>query len=281
MTSMDIERSAHQVLRGIVIPARPAVVVALQDEMARDDPDFKRLAGIVSSDVALSIAVLSLVNSAHFGLQRRIENIAQAVGVLGLNALANLAVAVALRNAVQFKDVRLERFWDVSDKRAKLMVRLCRGVRSVNPSLAQSMGLFCDAGMPLLMQRFPDYFDTLRLSNQEAARAFTDLEFERHGIDHARVGSMMARAWGLGETLSTAIQYHHDFQVFSKPGVQEPVPQLIAMVLLCDHAIQVYSRMNQSQEWGKAADSVAGALLFSQADIEDWLSNLMETLAGD
>jgi len=280
MTLADSDRSAQQILRGIVIPARPAVILDLQNEIAKDDPDFNRLARIVGSDVTLSIAVLSLVNSAHFGFNRRIENIGQAVGVLGLRQLGNLTMAVALRNASSFKDMKLERFWDASDKRARLMVRLTRGVRSVNPNLAQAMGLFCDAGIPLLMQRFPDYLETLGLANQESTNSFTELEFERHGIDHARIGAMMAKAWGLGDTLVSAIQQHHNESAFSDPEVREPIPQLIAMVLLCDHAIHVYSRLNHNQEWNKFADSVAGALMFSDADMEDWIANLTDELAA-
>ncbi|RUP35658.1 MAG: HDOD domain-containing protein [Curvibacter sp.] len=280
MTKTDTDRSAEQVLRGLVIPARPAVILDLQNEVAKDEPDFRQLARIVGSDVTLSIAVLSLVNSAHFGLNRRIDNIEQAVGVLGLQQLTHLTMAVAMRNASSFKNMKLERFWDASDKRAKLMVRLCRGVRSVNPNLAQAMGLFCDVGIPLLMQRFPEYIETLRLANQESTHSFTELEFERHGMDHARIGAMMARAWGLNDTLVKAIQHHHNEGAFSDPEIREPIPQLIAMVLLCDHSIHVYSRMNHNQEWAKFSDSVAGALMFSDADIEDWIANLTDQLAG-
>lgn len=279
MTVADAEHSAQQILRGIVIPARPAVLLDLQNEMVKPDPDFDRLARIVGSDVTLSIAVLSLVNSPHFGFTRRIENIGHAVGVLGLQQLANLTMAVALRNASSFKDLKLERFWEDSDKRARLMVSLCRGVRGVNPNMAQAMGLFCEAGIPLLMRRFPEYLETLGQAHQESTESFTELEFVRHGVDHARIGAMMARAWGLGDTLVTAIQHHHNEGVFSDPRIPDPIPQLIAMVLLCDHAIHVHSEMKHNQEWNRFAESVAGALMFNDADLDEWLSNLTEELA--
>jgi HD-like signal output (HDOD) protein len=273
------DTSIERVLRGITIPSRPAVLLALQNELAKDDPDPMKMARTVSADVALSLAVLSLVNSAAFGLSRRVENIEQAAGVLGLNQLTTLVTSACVRNAVSFKGLKLERFWDASDKRARLMVRLSKGVKNINPSPAQSMGLFCDAGIPLLMQRFTDYMTTLDLANNSTNQTFTEIEFERHGIDHGRIGGMIAKSWGFDEILVQAIQLHHDYTLFGNRQVSESVTKLVAMSILCDRVIQEYSRMNVTQEWSKSADSIPGALMFSDHDIEDWTISLTEELA--
>ena len=270
---------SDQILRSITIPSRPAVLDKLQRELEKDNVNLQVVANLISSDVALSIAVLSSVNSAAFGFSRKIESISQAINLLGVKPLNNLVTAACLRNSLNFKGVSLDRFWDASNKRARVMVRLARGIRSVDPNLAQAMGLFCDVGIPLLMQRFPDYVETLKIANGSMDKSFTEIEYERHGIHHAKLGSMMARAWGFNDVLVASILHHHNYDVFTDAQVPEAVAQLVAMMLLCEISIQRYSRLNITNEWQKSHDRVAGALMFSDADIDDWIGVLTDELA--
>jgi len=65
------------------------------------------------------------------------------------------------------------------------------------------------------MRRFPDYKDTLRIANEDSTRVFTEIEDERHGMNHAVVGSIVARNWALSDALRTAILRHHDTSLFT------------------------------------------------------------------
>jgi hypothetical protein len=57
--------------------------------------------------------------------------------------------------------------------------------------------LFFDVDIPLLMYRFPDYGQTLNICNNEAQRTFTEVEQSLHHTDHALIGGIVARSWGL------------------------------------------------------------------------------------
>jgi len=210
---------------GIAIPSCPGVLTDLRTEIARETPDIVKVTRLVSADVALSLAVLRAVNSPVYGFARKIESIAQAVSILGLQRLSTLVTTVLVRQAVAFKGIDLEPFWNMSTRRAFAMTRLAKIHKGIDPDTAQCAGLLCDIGVPLLMQRFPDYADTIKLANDinigiplllqrfpkyanviqdnESARAkfFTEIEFESHGLEHAKIGAMMARSWGLSETL--------------------------------------------------------------------------------
>ncbi len=52
-------------VKNIGIPPRPSVLVALQQEMATDDPNLRRIAALVASDVAMTVALLKVVNSPY------------------------------------------------------------------------------------------------------------------------------------------------------------------------------------------------------------------------
>lgn len=270
----DFEASA--LIRSIGIPSRPATLIQLQAEIDKEDPDFGRVARLVSSDVALSVATLRVVNSSACGLARTCETVDQAINLLGLKQLNGIVTGLMLRNALRGDARQLTRFWDVSSKRSFALARLARGLGLVDVNLAQSFGLFCDVGIPLLMQRFSDYGQTLQACNQEPSLSFTEVEQARHHSDHALVGAMMARSWGISHTLCLPIRLHHDYAVFHDPKVPETVARLIAMALVAEVAIQCFAGMNTSTEWNKGGDYAMGALILSESEVEDWIDRLLQ-----
>lgn len=270
---------ANELIKGIVIPARPETLVKLEREIGRDNPDFRQIARLVGSDVTTTVAVLRTVNSPFFGLSRRCETVDQAISMIGIKQLNVIVTGLTLQNLLRGDGQKLTRFWDVSSKRSYGMSRLARELRLVDVDVAQTFGLFCDVGIPLLMQRFADYGKTLVACNNELELSFTEVEQGRHHTDHALVGAMMARSWGLSPVLCLAIRLHHDYSVFLDPKVPETVTRLIAMGLIAELAIQRFAGLNASTEWNKGGDYAAGALVFSDVDVEEWVDRLLYDFA--
>jgi HD-like signal output (HDOD) protein len=159
------------------------------------------------------------------------------------------------------------------------MSRLARGLRGVDIDVAQSFGLFCDVGIPLLMQRFADYPATLRAANQDPARSFTEVEQAAHDTDHAMIGALMARSWGLPRLVCDAIRLHHDYGVLRDPATAPELGRLIAMGLVAELAIQRFARLNASMEWNKGGEEAASLLILSSDELEDWVSDLIDGFA--
>jgi HD-like signal output (HDOD) protein len=262
--------------KSIGIPPRPTIVAELQLEMGKEDADLGRVAMLVSSDVAITAAVLRLVNSPAYGLARRAETMQQALMMLGLKQIGLLVTGLLLRKVLNTEGPQLTRFWDVSAKRAYAMHKLARKLRGVEADIAQSFGLMCDVGIPLLMQRFPTYGDTLKAANLEPVQSFTEVERAAHGTDHAFIGAIMSRSWGMSQTVCMAIRRHHDYAVFRDATAPETVARLVAMGLVAEAAIQRFSRMNSSTEWQKGGESALGALLLTDTEFEDWIDLLMD-----
>jgi HD-like signal output (HDOD) protein len=168
----------------------------------------------------------------------------------------------------------------VSSKRSIALRTLARELRGVDADIAQSFGLFCDVGIALLMQRFPQYGQTLRACNEDGDRSFTEVEQSQIQTDHALVGGLMARSWGLSRDVCAAIRVHHDYTIFRDSSVSETVTRLVAMGLLTEVAIQRFAGLNSSSEWTKGGDYVPGALLLSEQDIEDWIEQLLHLFAS-
>jgi len=262
------------------IPACPAILDSLRRQVASDDPDYHLIGRIVASDVALTAMLLRTVNSTAFGLSRKVGSVDQALSMIGARQLFILVTRLVMREALNAEGPRFTRFWDVSAKRSHALQRLARALRCVDPGVAQTFGLFCDVGIVLLMQRFPDYGATLEACNAEAVRRYTEVERDAHATDHAFVGSIMARTWGVDPTICEAIRKHHDYSIFSDLATPEAVIRLSAMTLLADLAIQRYAGLNASREWHKGGQWAAGALVMSQDDLEHWVETLVEDFAA-
>ncbi len=285
ITAEDAERQLGAVALGglikdIPIPARPIVVQQMQEEMSKADPDMRRIVQIVGRDVGLTVAVLKTVNSPLFGLSRRAESVDQAVGLIGLKQLGILVAALAMRNLLKGDANTLGRFYDTSARRALAMTRMAKFTGLVDVTLAQTFGLFCDVGIPLLMHRFPTYVQTLKAANEDMERSFTAIEQEAHHTDHGLIGALMAKTWSLPGSVALAIRLHHDYEVFLDPNVPSEVARMISMNIVAEEAIQRFAKMHSNAEWGKGGDYVASTLSMDVAEVQEWIEQLVDAFAN-
>jgi HD-like signal output (HDOD) protein len=286
VTALDAQRqmdaaAVSGLIKDIPIPPRPAVVQQMQEEMAHHEPDMRRIAEIVGQDVGLTLAVLKTVNSPLYGLSRRADSVAQAVGLIGLQQLGVLVSALAMRSLLKGDGKTLSRFYDTSSRRALAMARMARDTGTVDVVLAQTFGLFCDVGIPLLMSRFPDYTRTLGVANEDASRSFTAVEQQAHHTDHALIGALMVRTWCLPPSVALAIRLHHDYEVFLDPLVAQQVARLISLNLVAEEAMQRYAPQHPNVEWAKGGDYVASTLAMDPAEVEEWIAQLCDLFAAD
>lgn len=254
------------------IPPRPALLLALQHEIRKDNPDTKRFADLIRRDVAMTGTLLQIANSAYFNVNRRISTIEDAIVLLGLNQCNAIMSGLILRKSLNFG--MMARFWDVSEKRAIGISMLAKRTRNVSPEIAYIFGLFCDAGIPLLRAAFPSYTETLLQADLKASADFLQVENDRHGVNHAIVGSLLAKRWSLGSEIELAIRMHHSYQVLCEKTYSPAVRTLISLNCVVEKAIQEYRGQTGSLEWVAAGLHASKALHISPREV----NNLCESL---
>jgi HD-like signal output (HDOD) protein len=262
MTELS-RQDAEKLVDSIGIPPRPAIVLAIMDERARDEPDLGLIADTIARDVGISAALLKTANSPMFGLRQSIRSVQQAVSLLGLSRVVTLANSLALRTSVNAQGI--ERFWDQSARTAMISAWLA-GKFGHNRDDAYLFGLFRDAGIPLLMKRFKDYKETLRLADTDP-RGITAVEDERHGMNHAVIGAILARNWLLDESVRNAIRSHHEYDVFNVSDDTQ-VKNLIAVSHLAGQLEGRFSRNRDDSEWMHFAQPAMTWLMIGEEDIE-------------
>jgi len=275
------EDPVDALIKSIRIPPRPSLLADLQRELASSDPSPAEIARIVASDVGMSGALLKLANSSIFGGRRKAKSIEQAILFLGINQVASLMTGLLARQAIPANSAALASFWDVSSRRAEAMVFLSRRLRIGETDVAHTFGLFCDTGVPLLMDRFPAYAATYAAASLETERPFTALEQERHSTSHTAIGTLLARNWGLSEDVAWSILHHHDYAVLDDADTSPTVRSLVALSLLAENAIRKYQGDAESLEWNKGGARALAYLGLSDEETAELLDELHEAFHAE
>jgi HD-like signal output (HDOD) protein len=271
------EDPVDALIKSIRIPPRPSLLTDLQQELAQSEPDPRNIAKIIGSDAGMSGALLKLANSSFYGLKRKVNSVEQGIAFLGINQCAALATGVLARQSIGMEgSAVLERFWDMSTKRAKALAFLAGRTRVCRPDIAHTFGLFCDIGVPLLMNRFPEYVGTYAEASNDLVNIFTAVEDQRHSTNHAAIGCLLARNWGLSEDVSLGILLHHDYGALVSAGTDDAVRSLIALFVLAENVIQKLYGHVVSPEWEKGGAAACRHLGLAADETVDILEELYE-----
>ncbi len=261
---MDIGR--HELLvRELKFPPRPEVVTILAQEGAREHPDVHRICKAVKADVAMAGAMLKAVNSPVFALSKKVTTIDGAIAVLGVKNVKSIATGLALRSSVG-SGPSMERFWDSAEKVALISAHVAKVFRTTKADEAYTYGLFHNCGIPMLMQRFPNYRDALIAANKNAEVPFTTCEDDVVGTNHAVVGYFLARAWELPDATTEAILRHHESDVFDQTELAGQTHGLIAIGHMAEHIYHLMVRTSVDLEWERFGAASLAHLGFSEAE---------------
>ena len=192
------------------LPSLPRSYVELSQAANRDDMGLAQIARIIEEDPAMSAKALQLVNSAYFGLARRITSIQQAVTYLGMELLKGLALTshvFARMKGVSVPGFSLDQLQRSSLQTARLAKRLVS-----NPALADeafAIGMVHDIGKLVLALGMPDQYRGVVRASGEYGRPFHKVEQALLGVTHAEVGAYLLGVWGLPFTMVEAVAFHH------------------------------------------------------------------------
>ncbi|HXD07591.1 MAG TPA: HDOD domain-containing protein [Burkholderiaceae bacterium] len=188
----------------IDLPACPQTLVRLSLLMADEAAHIEAIAGLIGADMALASAVVRSVNSAHFGLLRRVESVPEAVNYLGKREVGALTYEIALRSAFPPAPL-LGALWERAGLRGLVMGRAA-GPLDVDPWLAHTAGIFAESGMAALFAHDSVAFEGAVRRAQGDLRVLMEQEIEVFGVSHAALGGALCQAWGLSSQVSAVVR---------------------------------------------------------------------------
>lgn len=262
------------------LPPQPELLHLLQNEIQKDTPDINEISTIISADVAISAAVLKTINSPFFGMKCEVLSIQHALNLMGVDATIDVVMALALEESMAEGVVELPRFWDSAKNTANLCAFLAKKLKLHEPSQAYTLGLFHDAGIPLMASRFSDYLETLQQANEKDNGLTTDMEEQKYNCNHADMGYILSREWGLPDAIRQVIRQHHDCSAMLKTNGEktDPNAKLMVVLKLAEWGSEVFRSGKPTHEWEHIGQLVLDFLYMSEDDSLDLLEEMKEAL---
>jgi HD-like signal output (HDOD) protein len=249
--------------------------------MRNDEPDFAKLGQLIGGDVTLAAAMLKTVNSPFYGLRVKVASIKQALALLGLRTVTHLVTGLLLRQAFPAgAGAHLEEFWERSAGNARASACLGRRMKGIDADEAYTFALFRDCGIPAMMAGFRDYRPEHAIPTP--GRLVTELETERYGMNHAMMGSCLAKSWLLPEAICHAVLWHHEYAGLADGGAGIPASsiRLIALALAGEQLFARHAMSIACPEWNEHGAFVLEKLGLEEAELEAMMKESAGELDG-
>ncbi|HEX4842423.1 MAG TPA: HDOD domain-containing protein [Limnobacter sp.] len=207
------------------LPSIPQALQEVLDTLNNEEANVNDIVEPLSRDMALTLKVLRMANAAHFGLQKQVASIDDAIHLVGLNAVRTMVISSGLMGA--FDDIPgfdMKRFWRLSLLSA-LIGRDIAKQCAAHPEQAYTATLMHGLGVLALHRAFPEECQQIdRKCHDITPQDRALCEMDGIGIHHGLVGAEIAKKWNLPEAVAQAIKD------YAFPELQSTKMSLIAFV---------------------------------------------------
>lgn len=262
--------------RGVRIPAQPQVLLELERAMAADDIDARSIARIIERDAGIAAMLFKVARNPAFVGHTAPSSLDKVITRLGFGPTLSIARAVAL-SAILSRDKQhaLTMFWAHSHELAALAARIAEervSVCNIFPEQAYLAGIFVKCGVPVLMQRFPDYCATLLHEGQMDFPSLRE-EDQRFNVDHCSIGYLVARHWHLPDFIAQAILHHCEVPRDEFGATRS----LVAILHLATHVRHVLDGSHDAN-WARFGREVMAELCLHPDELPEYLADIRESM---
>ncbi|HEY2004820.1 MAG TPA: HDOD domain-containing protein, partial [Solirubrobacteraceae bacterium] len=191
----------------VLVESRNRILRLFEDS----EPSAADVISAVEGDVALAVTVVRLANAVEGPSQGRVDSAVSGIDVLTLptvHAIASRARTFDFfeRTAVWQGIPERFRLHAVATQRAA--DRLAREINYEDRDRLMITSLLHDIGKLVLIHAYPGYPSQV---HGDARTPEDRLQRERRelGVDHALVGGVLARRWGMPRSIASVIERHH------------------------------------------------------------------------
>jgi len=209
---IDAEKLVGDVATLVSLPEVVIRINQLVDDPKSSAEDIGR---VVAQDAALTARLLTLANSAMFGMSRKVDTVGRAIAVLGIRQVRDLTLGLSATrafNGIPNHLVSMDSFWNHSLLCGVAARQLAGGCARGRPDSSFVGGLLHDIGQLVLFNKLPDesYRALLMTIDEPNEPDLYLCERALIGTDHAAVGGALARRWRLPGNLVECIEFHHE-----------------------------------------------------------------------
>ncbi|MEF3255379.1 MAG: HDOD domain-containing protein [Deferribacterales bacterium] len=193
------------------LPPMPQVAMEVLGILDKEDYSFAELVSIITKDVSITASILKLANSPLFGSRVPINNLTQAISLIGVTNLKNLVIALSTKGLFESNKIGVfeQKLWEHSVATAIYAKLFALKYNRKYSEEAFILGLLHDLGQTILSIYLEKYHTVKEIIFGETVNVLY-VEREFLGFDHCEIGSLLLNEWGLPELYSNVIMYHHN-----------------------------------------------------------------------
>jgi HD-like signal output (HDOD) protein len=206
-TFQDIIERVH------TIPSLPEVVMQVVTLVNDPKSSASMIEEIMSKDPAMAAKILRMVNSVYYGLKQPVNDLEQAIAILGFKTIRSIALSISVINAFQQKDsaFNMKAFWTHGAVMACIGRLMGQRVGLPDPELPFVIGLLKDIGMLILVEHAPEETRAIVALAREYRLGLHTATRKVIATHHAEIGAWLVRHWDLGDEIADAVE--HQFAI--------------------------------------------------------------------
>jgi HD-like signal output (HDOD) protein len=187
------------------VPQVPEVVRILISQFNDPDVEMKDIAANIVKEQMIALKVLRLVNSAYFGLPKKIATIEDAIVMLGMSRLRPLVIASGIVSTVpEIKNFDIKQFWVESFTTANYAKWLANEAQC-DADIAFTAGLISGLGTILIQLGQPKVSAVIEAQIKEGHDRAT-IEKMNLGFTSQEVSAELCRRWKFSNDLVIPIK---------------------------------------------------------------------------
>ncbi|MDA3950034.1 MAG: HDOD domain-containing protein [Spirochaeta sp.] len=195
------------------LPQFPENILTLRKMLEDPDSEMTTIARTLGQDPSLTADLLRTVNSARYMLPRRMDNVVEAVKVVGLRGLRQMLLSYGTQRVLGDGEdnATTRQLWDHSQRTAFFAYGIARHVFKRKDILDDVYvgGILHDMGKIVFSSLHPDTVARIQTFSREKGIPSSVFEEMSDGIDHAEVGARLATQWNFPDVLVETIRHHH------------------------------------------------------------------------
>jgi putative nucleotidyltransferase with HDIG domain len=194
---------------------KPVPAVTAQLIQVADDPgsSMEDIANVIQYDPVITAEILKTCNSAYFGLKHPAESIKDAVSMLGIDQVTELALMKSASGSLKDRQkgygTQPGDLWRYSVACAVIAKKSASILGLADKNTLFTAALLKDIGKIILDTHVLKSSDMIDRLVADKGLSFREAEKKIFGIDHAELGALMLKMWKFSPRMVKIIRHHH------------------------------------------------------------------------
>ncbi len=175
-----------------------------------NDPrrSYGDISRIIERDQVITAKILKLINSAFYGMPRKITTVERSITLLGLDAIKNLILSASVFENFESQE-EMKGLWLHALATAVAAKIIGQHIKYRDIEELFICGLLHDIGKVVQHKLYPDEVKIIRERCRTDRTLYCEAEKEFFDDGHARIGDALLSRWKLPERIKSVVRLHH------------------------------------------------------------------------